>query len=94
MNIGDIVRHMPSGDLVSSVLQPEPEFEAGIIIKKQDVKAGDIVRLFPGEPDMGLYLWIDPGLPDRSMVLWDFDIYSVPTFQLEVVSDEVIGECR
>jgi hypothetical protein len=37
MNIGDIVRHVPSGDLVSSVLQSEPEFEAGIIIKKQDV---------------------------------------------------------
>ena len=37
MNVGDVVRHVPSGDLVSAVLQSEPEFEAGIIIKKQDV---------------------------------------------------------
>ena len=37
MNVGDVVRHVPSGDLVSDVLQSEPEFEAGIIIKKKAV---------------------------------------------------------
>ncbi len=56
------------------------------------MKPGDIVRLIPGQPDVGMYLWTDPEHPGRSMILWDFDIYSVPTFQLEVVSDEMVSE--
>jgi len=58
------------------------------------VKAGDLVYVCPGNPTVGVIIGPDSKFSERSRVLFDGLIYSVPTFQLEVVSDEVIGEDR
>jgi len=64
------------------------------------MKIGDLVKICPGDPTTGIYVGPDPeteylsarpfveieGIV-RSMVLFDADVYSVPTFQLEVVDE-------
>ena len=59
------------------------------------MEIGDLVLICPGDATIGVYLGEDEGhasdamLPelDRSMVLFDADIYTVPTFQLEIVNE-------
>lgn len=64
------------------------------------MKIGDLVYICPGEQAMGIYLSSDPKTDYlntrpyveiegiiRSLVLFDDEIYSVPTFQLEVISE-------
>lgn len=57
---------------------------------------GDLVYICPDDPTVGVYVSPDPQndvaseMPEeagllRSMVLFDGDIYSIPTFQLEVI---------
>ena len=58
------------------------------------MKAGDLVYVCPGNPTVGVIIGPDSKFSERSRVLFDGLIYSVPTFQLEAVSDEVIGEDR
>ena len=58
------------------------------------MKAGDLVYVCPGDPTVGVIVGPDSQFSERTRVLFDGLIYSVPTFQLEVVSDEVISEGR
>ena len=64
------------------------------------MKIGDLVIVCPGEPTTGIYVGPDPKTEYlnaqpfveiegilRSLVLFDEDIYSVPTFQLEVANE-------
>ena len=67
------------------------------------MKVGDLVFICSGDPTVGIFLghaddeYFNPEINldgeihplHRSSVLFDEEIYSVPTFQLEVVS-----ECR
>jgi hypothetical protein len=57
------------------------------------MKVGDLVRISPYDPTVGIYLSADPdtlGQPAeliRFFVLFDDDIYSVPAFQMKVIND-------
>jgi hypothetical protein len=59
------------------------------------VEIGDLVLICPGDATVGIYLGedephaYDPMFPElcRSMVLFDEDIYTVPTFQLEIINE-------
>jgi len=65
------------------------------------MKTGDLVLISPTGPDIGVYLgpadsYWDPGTIENSMVhplhrssvMFDNDIYSIPTFQLEIISED------
>ena len=66
------------------------------------MKPGDLVKICPFDPTIGLYIRREVPLlsdatlsgpdPDelfhRSVVMFDGDLYSVPTEQLEVISEE------
>ena len=65
------------------------------------MKEGDLVVIFPMEPDIGMLLGPDETCEEysaedrvgdihplnRSKVLFDGEIYSVPTFQLEAIEE-------
>ncbi len=51
------------------------------------MKVGDLVKICRGFVDVGLYLWADPEFVSRSIVLMHGDQCSIPTFQLEVISE-------
>ena len=52
------------------------------------MKDGDIVLLCPKFPDVGVYLGNDPEFSQRSLIFCDDEcIYSIPTFQLEVIDE-------
>ena len=67
------------------------------------MEIGDLVLICPGDATIGVYLGADPSHSSlertvdlnhremeslhRSMVLFDADVYTVPTFQLEIVNE-------
>ena len=55
------------------------------------MKVGDLVRIKYGKGsfshDVGIYIEPDEIFPDtRTIVLWDGERHSIPTFQLEVIN--------
>ncbi|MAG27675.1 hypothetical protein CMI47_19260 [Candidatus Pacearchaeota archaeon] len=59
------------------------------------MRQGDLVLIsFPDQNGTGIYLEVDPANLTRSLVLWDSEIYSIPTYQLEVNSDVYYDENR
>ncbi len=55
------------------------------------MKVGDLVRISYGETlshDVGIYIQPDGEFPNtRTIVLWGGEKHSIPTFQLEAISE-------